>query len=111
MSVWLLLAFGGVWCVAQWADRVALERDLSPTYTELRLSGTVNVTPWMITLHTERFNRRLTKLGHKLSCLSRLWYGFGTLLTLLVFGASIPFLITSIINNDADYTAWFIKVF
>jgi len=110
MPVALFLAFIAVWCSIQYADGYLLQTDRFKWYSDARLSGHLNLSPWMITIHTDRLNRALTRIGHKLSSLSRIWYSFGTIMTLLVFFTSIPFLILSIISNEADYTAWFVKL-
>ena len=110
MPAAVLLAFSAVWFSIQYVDKWLLESDRFKWYTDARLTGHIALTPWMITLHTDKLNRRLTRIGHKLSGISTIWYSFGTLLTLIVFFTSIPFLILSIASNDADYTAWFVKV-
>jgi len=54
------------WILIQFLDRLLIRYDVSPSYTELRYSDQLNVSSFLLTFHTERFNRILTKFGHRL---------------------------------------------
>ena len=69
-----------------WNDR--LQR-----YSDLRVSGELEISHFFFKLTTERFNRRLTSIGHRFSSFSGLFYRIGTCFVLVLSALSIPFLL------------------
>ena len=65
MPLVVILAFAFCWVGVQFADNFLLRYDVWAAYSKIRISGQLHLTSFMLTFHTERFNRCLTKFGHK----------------------------------------------
>ena len=61
-------------------------------YSDLRISGQLEISHFYFKLTTERFNRRLTSFGHRFSTFSAIFYRIGTCFVLILAVISIPFL-------------------
>lgn len=110
MVLWMVVGFCAFWSALQLGDKWLLGGDRLGWYTDARLNGTININHYMLTFHTDRFNRKLTRLGHRLSAFGRVWFWVGSVLTLAVFFLSVPFLITSIVKAESDYSGWLVKL-
>ncbi|CBY24955.1 unnamed protein product [Oikopleura dioica] len=73
-------------------DRLLIKNDFSKRYSDLRVSGQLEISHFFFKLTTERFNRRLTSFGHRFSTFSGIFYRIGTCFVLILFVISIPFL-------------------
>ena len=71
MPLVVILAFAFCWVGVQFADNFLLRYDVWAAYSKIRISGQLHLTSFMLTFHTERFNRALTKFGHKVRLVER----------------------------------------